>query len=173
MRSSFCFKHLFPYFLDTEPNEHKGRLTRWFVSKQRQKKYSFAWFYQPVLGFFFFCPSSTTFIKKRPSIYKGIRWVTWTSSRLTNLTHHCRGLDTGFRDLTVCLDKGSRREKKADEGPLLFILSLITTGNGLVNIILFSLIHCTTPRSPTYRKLRHLPQDLPGLGLEWLRVGKC
>lgn len=43
----------------------------------------------------------------------------------------------------------------------------------LVNIILFSLFRCSTPRSPTYRKLRHLLRDLPGLGLEWLWEGKC
>lgn len=34
MRSAFCFKRLFPYFLDTEPNERNGRLRRWFVSKE-------------------------------------------------------------------------------------------------------------------------------------------
>lgn len=49
-------------------------------------------------------------------------------------------------------------------------LTLITSGDTLPNIIPFSLIHSTMLCSPTYRKLWHLPWDLPDLGwsgCEW------
>lgn len=88
-------------------------------------------------------------------------------SQLTNLVHQFKGLPAGIQRLNH-LPWQEKDKKEAEDEPLMFILSLITAGDRLVNIILFSLIHCTTSCSPTYRKLRHLPRDLPGLGLEWL-----